>query len=350
MRDLRRRRAAEDDPVRAAERWFLTHGLSYFVPGERQAAREALRPRHFLLPLGGVVLLAAGLAVVVAWPLGRPTAIPAVLLTCGLGGALLYALFALRARPIVTWALSHTAGRLRTLLSMASRALPLLLVFVTFLFINAEAWQMSASLAPGVLWLTVLFLLMIAVVFLLVRLPEEVDRVDDAVDDAFLRRACRGTPLEQACTRLLAEGAAPARRATVTGFARWNLILVLLVLQVAQVLLLVLAVFGFFLVFGSLIMSEAVQESWTGVPSRSVPLLDTVTVELMQVSLFLAAFSGLYFTVSAVTDETYRSQFFASVTAELERAVGTRAVYLTLLETSTPAADAGHAGDASGSG
>ena len=38
----------------------------------------------------------------------------------------------------------------------------------------------------------------LAVLFLLVRLPEEVDRVDDAVDDAFIVRACAGTPLEAA--------------------------------------------------------------------------------------------------------------------------------------------------------
>ena len=43
--------------------------------------------------------------------------------------------------------------------------------------------------------------------------------------------------------------------------------------------------------------------------------------------MFLAAFSGLYFTVSAVTDETYRGQFFTAVMAELERAVAVRAVY-----------------------
>jgi hypothetical protein len=31
-----------------------------------------------------------------------------------------------------------------------------------------------------------------------------------------------------------------------------------------------------------------------------------------------------------VTDETYRKQFFAGVTDEMERAVGVRAVYLAL--------------------
>ena len=49
--------------------------------------------------------------------------------------------------------------------------------------------------------------------------------------------------------------------------------------------------------------------------------------ELVQVSVFLAAFSGLYFTVYAVTDELYRKQFFTTIVRELERAVSARAAY-----------------------
>jgi hypothetical protein len=62
------------------------------------------------------------------------------------------------------------------------------------------------------------------------------------------------------------------------------------------------------------------------------PLLGGVGMseELLQVSIFLAAFSGLYFTVYAVTDATYREQFFHEITHELERAVGVRAAYLAL--------------------
>ena len=87
------------------------------------------------------------------------------------------------------------------MVSTASRALPLLLVFIAFLFINAEAWQMTSSLDFGTLWLAALLLLGAGHGFLLVRLPEEVDQADDAVDDAFLLRACRGTPLEAVVPR-----------------------------------------------------------------------------------------------------------------------------------------------------
>jgi hypothetical protein len=52
--------------------------------------------------------------------------------------------------------------------------------------------------------------------------------------------------------------------------------------------------------------------------------------ELFQVSVFLAAFSGLYFTVYAVSDNTYRTQFFGSLMKQLHRAVGVRTVYRCL--------------------
>ena len=140
------------------------------------------------------------------------------------GAALYYALTALHARPIVGWALKRTLASLGSVVSTASRALPLLLVFIAFLFINAEAWQMTSNLDFGTLWLTAVLLLGLGAVFLLVRLPEEVDQADDAVDDAFLLRACRGTPLEQVGREMVDDpGADPAAHAEIAGFARWNL-------------------------------------------------------------------------------------------------------------------------------
>lgn len=317
--------AASSAEVRAAtDLWFVRHGLPYFVPEQRREAKAALRLRRTvpLLVLIGLAAAAAGVAL--AWVTDQFVAAPATLVSLGLLAAAFYALTALKARPIVGWALSRTFGSLRTLLPMMSRALPLLLLFVTFLFINAEVWQVSSHLAVSTLWLVALLFGVLAVGFLLVRLPEEVDRADDDVDERLLRKACRGTPLEADCDRLLDEGVDVARHAEVTGFERWNLVLVLLVIQAAQVLLLAATVFLFFMVFGSLIMNGAVVETWTD------GYANVVGPTLIQVSIFLASFSALYLTVSTVTDETYRVQFFGSVLAELERAVGMRAVYLAL--------------------
>ena len=316
------------------EAWFLSHGLPYFVAEERTAARDGLRPCR-LVPLALVlVLLAAGTGLL-AWATETPyEAGPAVWLSVAGLALLWYAATALHARPILGFALSRTLGSVRFLVPMASRALPLLLVFVTFLFVNAEAWQMTTNLPFGLLWLTVLLMFGLAVLFLLVRLPEEVDRVDDEVDDDFVVRACVGTPLEQASREVAADPLVdPQEHAQVSGFERWNLILVLLVIQSVQVLLLSVTVFVFFMLFGSLVMETETQLAWTGADTvGQAPFLSNVSLSLLKVSLFLASFSGFYFTVSAVTDETYRRQFFSVVESQLERAVGMRAVYLALRE------------------
>jgi hypothetical protein len=325
------------------DQWFLRHGLTYFVPEQRAAVRDALRVRRTLLPgvVVVVVALAAGVALVsVSGDLGAG---PALLITLSVAAIVAYGVTALRAGHILGWGLSRTFGSLRRLLPMVMRALPLLLLFVTFLFINAEVWQMAATVSIGALWLTALLFAASALAFLVVRLPEEVDKVDDDVTDEFLLRSCRDTPLEEACADLVADpAAAPASYATITGFERWNLVLSLLVVQLVQVLLIAVGVFAFFLVFGSLVMTDDVQLAWTGLDTlHSLPWLPNVSVELLRVSLFLASFSLLYLTVSTVTDEAYRAQFFGDVLRELERAVGMRAVYLALRDADERRGDGG---------
>jgi hypothetical protein len=316
----------------ATDRWFLRHGLTYFVPEERAAVRKALRPRRTVGTGAAVVVCGAAAGVVLAWASGDVGAAPALLLTLAALAALVYGVTALRAGRIVAWALRRTASSARRLLPMVMRALPLLLLFVTFLFISADVWQMAANMPTSAVWLVGLLFVATSVLFLMVRLPEEVDRVDDNVDDDFLLRACRGTPLEEPCADLVADpDADPASYATIIGYERWNLVLSLLVISLAQVVLMSVGVFLFLLIFGSLAMSDGVQLAWTQHHAlQTVPGLPNVSAELVRVSVFLSSFSLVYLTVSTVTDETFRAQFFGEVTHELERAVGMRAVYLAL--------------------
>ena len=332
-----RRADAEQDVVAQTERWFVRSGLPYFVPAERAAAREALQPRRTAPWLALTVVTAVAAAGLLLWLSGDVSLAPSTLTFVGLGAALAYAVTKLRARPILAFAASRTASGFRSLLPMVTRALPLLLVFITFLFINAEVWILSANLDGGVLWLTVLLFAAIAIGFLMVRIPEEVDGVDDRIDRALLLSASRGTPLAdeaQALVDRADDDLDLQAAAQVRGYERANLIAVLLVIQLSQILLLALAVLVFFLVFGALTTTEQVQNAWVagvGGDVHHLPYLDSVSVELLQVSVFLAAFSGLYFTVYVVTDETYRAQFFTGVLAELERAVAVRLVYRELV-------------------
>jgi len=317
-----------------AEQWFIRHGLPYFVDGERAAARRGLSPRRLVPSIVFALAVAIGLGTLVGWLDGGSTnGTAAGSAAIGVVAAV-YAATALRAWPIAVWAVARTFRSLGMLFPLVTRALPLLLLFITFLFINTEVWQVATSLEGGILWGAVLLFGAVAVGFLLARLPEELDDVDDEIHGSRLVSSCEGTPLEHAAADLV-DGEHDlfdlAEDTEITGFQKANLILVLLVSQIVQVMLLSFAVFLFFVVFGSVVMKGAVVRSWIDhYPSPLIPGLPGLTTELTQVAVFLAAFSGLYFTVYAVTDENYRRQFFTAITNELERAIGVRAVYQAL--------------------
>lgn len=288
---------AQED-VAAAEGWFVEHGLPYFVDDVRAGVARGLGRGRLLGVLAVAVVLGVAGGCGVGAGLGAAAGLGGGLTVAGIVAAA-YAVATLRAWLIVGWAVRRTLRSFGLVLPLVTRALPLLLLFITFLFINAEVWQVAASLDGGVLWVAVLLFAAIAVGFLLSRLPEELDTVD----------------------------------AGLRGLERVNLLLVLLVAQAVQVLLLALAVFAFFILFGVVAMEPSVVSQWTGgtlhPPDGAVGdwLGDRLSLELLRVSTFLAAFSGLYFTVYAVTDELYRKQFFTVVIRELEQAVEARTAY-----------------------
>lgn len=333
MADPAPRQAPPD--LAAAEQWFVDHGLPYFVDDIRAEVHRGLA-RHRLVQVGVVaVLLAVAVTVgfglaglrwpVVSWADG---VVPGI--NVGLLSVVLYGLFTLRAWVIARWAAHRTFSSLGLLFPLVTRALPLLLLFVTFLFINAEVWQVSATLDGSVMWLTVALFVVITVGFLLVRLPEELAVFDEQVDRDQLARHVTGTPLEGFHRAIDDDGAGEV---AIGGLQKANLVLMLLITQLVQVVLLSLSVFVFFVAFGLLVMAPEVVEAWTGDPLTSVPFLERANWELVQVSTFLAAFSGFYFTVYAVTDDVYRRQFFSSILRELERAVSVRAAYRALRRT-----------------
>jgi hypothetical protein len=104
------------------------------------------------------------------------------------------------------------------------------------------------------------------------------------------------------------------------------------------------AVGGFFVAFGALIISPEVIESWTGTDGRELFTLHIgdidvqVTVDLLRVSAGIAALSGLYYSVAVLTDSTYREEFLEELTGDLRSIFADRARYLDLRGGSAAAA------------
>jgi hypothetical protein len=237
--------------------------------------------------------------------------------------------------PIARWATRRLFRSLGGTVLLFARAIPLLLLFVTFLFINAEVWQISANL-NGPLFVATLGLFgLIGTTFVLVRLPSEVAGLGRFDSWDRVRAACGGTP---------AEGFAPSGSRTppeaALTRAQWgNVGLMVLFGQMLQVLLVGGLVFAFLVLLGLLVMPESVVAAWTQLPVRYLgPQLSLlgrevrISEELLRVSSFLASFSALYFAVTAVTDASYREEFFEDVVGEVRQTFAVRAAYLDALK------------------
>ena len=231
--------------------------------------------------------------------------------------------------PILRWAASLLVRDVAGVVGLFARALPLLLVFLTFLFINAEVWRMAGRLDGERFGLLLGLFALMTVVFALFRLPAEIAEIERFSGAERIADLVQGTPVEDI---ELAEGAlrvdAPLTRSQWT-----NAGVVVLISLATQVLFVSVLVWGFFVVLGILAFDEGLIASWTESEPQVLAEVSglqgaVVTAELLQVATFLAAFSGFYFTISVVTSQDYRDEFFEEIVGELRQAFAVRAVYL----------------------
>ncbi|MEM1332381.1 MAG: hypothetical protein AAGG08_02890 [Actinomycetota bacterium] len=373
-----------DAELDAMERWFVDRGLPHFV--ERRADTDVLDAWTRALPLLVVAYLLLGLQALDlrAWTLeenvataalviviavgtwgvsnrlrGRPTfarpvdidapelvlffvgpTLPALLFgqladaveTVVIAAAILTVIYlwsAYGGGPLTRWAFRKSRRQLGDLLSLVSRALPLLLLFNAFLFINAEVWEVAGTLDDLAFWLTVGTFFGLGATFAVTRVP-------GVIRDISTFRTW------QEIDQLVADTPAASVRLPDTSYERErpsfrqriNIALLVLFGQALQITLVVVAIVGFFIGFGFIAISIETITGWTRVEDVSVLAEVTVTDDrwvltepLLRVAGFLGAFSGMYFTVVLTTDQTYRDEFEDEVGPEIETALAVRTAY-----------------------
>jgi hypothetical protein len=299
--------------------------------------RALTRPARVGLPEVLIFVLAPGLGTAVIggqWAQGLTIAIVNLLL---LGTIYLVASYGLI--PLTRWALGKTVRELGAVAGLLGRALPLLLLFQIVLFVNTEMWQVADAFDRWLLGAVIGLFVLIGLGFLITRLPRELDRLATFASVEELEEVVAGTP----ATSLVQAHEGDLHPAPLSARQRGNVLLVALFSQGLQVLLVTLIVGGFFVVFGLLtIEPETVMTSWLEHGGHEVAVFwiggheFVLTKELLKVSIFLAAFSGLYFTVVLVTDATYREEFFDEILAELRQSFAVRSVYLRARGASDP--------------
>ena len=233
--------------------------------------------------------------------------------------------------PILRWGARRLIRDAKDVLGLFARALPLLLIFVTFMFITAEVWQMAGTIELVRLLAVIGLFALVAAAFLISRLPHELSDLATFERPERVIELAQGTPATSlGVTTGSLRMDAPLRP------AQWTNVGLVVLVALAQRVLFVGALVGvFFLVFGLLAIDRSTIASWTQSDPRV--LLDlrwlgtVVTVELLQVVTFMAAFSGFYFTINVLTNREYRDEFFEEVVGDVRQAFAVRAVYLGAL-------------------
>jgi hypothetical protein len=255
------------------------------------------------------------------------------LLVFGIG----YAATSFGLLSMLRWAFIEMFRHVGSVLTLMARSLPLTLVFATFLFLNAELWQVASDFTPVLFGLAVGLLVLVGALFVLLRLPAEVDdlRTFSSWDDVLAVAA--NAPLGEVARNVKGTpSVVPLSR------RHWlNVSLVWLFVQSVQILLVSVLIAGFYGVFGLFTVRESTIRQWTtlGEGDALDPLWRlslgggemVVTWELVQVAVFLGAFSGLQFAVQTLIDDHHRKEFLAPVIEDVREALAVREVYLATI-------------------
>ncbi len=241
--------------------------------------------------------------------------------------AVIYVVTSYGVLPLMAWAASQTFSRVGSVGRMLTRALPLLLLFTTFLFINAEVWQVAGTLEGPVYIVTLALFFLLGSAFVLSRVPEVIRSVNSFEDWSDVAEQLQGTPAEG--IELPAHGDPMERSLSIR--QRVNIGMVSVFSQAILITFVAVILALFFMLFGLLAIPEATAAFWTQLPEVHVIAHWNVggrtlvlTEPLLRVAGFLGAFTGMYFTVVLGTDATYRGEFAEDAGPQIRQALAVR--------------------------
>jgi hypothetical protein len=231
-----------------------------------------------------------------------------VLTACGVGS-------------ILAWAVQMTMSNLAAAGSLATRALPLLLL--TFLvFFNSPVWLMAATVSRPRLWLALVFLTVIAAAFVVTVTADRVRPIMEGnpADDYSARLA--GTPFETMPD--------PLRVRALSRGERLNVLFVVVASQLSQILIIAAMTALLFLILGLILLSPELLAAWTrngrsdgSVLGMTIPVPDS----LIQITFFLGALTFMYISARTVSDAEYRTRFFDPLVDDLRLTLRARNRY-----------------------
>ncbi len=292
-----------------------------------------LRGRRLLAPPEriGRIELAAFVLVPTMLPLLFGGDLTGALLTVTTMLIILGVVYLVTVYALVSLALWAAKEMLRTLgrtFRLFTRGLPLLLLGFMFLFINAEAWQSAGQISLVHLGAVAALFILLAAAFLMTQIPREMRGLNDWESWSEIVAHVEEAPVIVDEPPSSTELTAP-----LGNLEKANLFLVFSVTQGLRLLLVSAMVGALFVVIGLIVISPETITLWTQqspdvIARYTVFDIDLVlTAELIQVSVFLAFFAAVYFSVYTTTNATLREEFFEDMVGEARQNLAVRAVY-----------------------
>ena len=242
---------------------------------------------------------------------------------------------------ILGWSLKHAIHQLASLPPMIAKVLPVLMVSVLFIFVNADLWKLANGLSFPRTW-AVLGLMGLLAVFVVVTTSLERtarllgrSRGDDIArfsdNDYEYAAALEGGIWNTAQDWVEEKKILEHRPLKI---APWSNLIIPMIGQIIQATLFMLLVFGFFMGFSSIAISDTTIESWMTVKPEHLKILgvDTnINAVVIKVSMIVAVFSGLNFVATTSSDEKYARSFLKPMIERIKHILIIRDIYLGLL-------------------
>ncbi|WP_368866966.1 D-mannonate dehydratase [Rothia mucilaginosa] len=243
---------------------------------------------------------------------------------------------------ILGWSFKHAIHQLASLPPMIAKVLPVLMVSVLFIFVNADLWKLANGLSFPRTW-AVLGLMGLLAVFVVVTTSLERttrllgrsrgDNIASFSESDYERAAALEGGIWNTAQDWAEEKKILEHRPLK--IAPWgNLIIIPMIGQIIQATFFMLLVFGFFMGFSSIAISDTTIESWMTVKPEHLKILgvDTnINAVVIKVSMIVAVFSGLSFVATTSSDEKYARSFLKPMIARIKHILIIRDIYLGLL-------------------
>lgn len=331
--------------IRDVHDWFLGRGLPLVLTRRVRSRSLIVRSAPVVSGIGALIALTALVAdfsdghvdaativrlAIMALVL---TAAPFVLYALHQAGTAVLAIWLtyLGIGSIALWAFRFAWVQFSALGTLMSRALPLLMLTVVVYF-TGELWQLSARMTRERLWQTIGFLSLVALLFMVVTIRDEVAALrEDRTGRQDTATLLAGTPLA---------GESDSARTPLSLGEQVNVVAVMVVAQAIQVVFFTTGLFAFFLALGTIAIPDDVTVLWSAEQSCPIgqpPCAGTwfgihvpIPQTVVHTSLFVAVLSGLYFTVSTSVDPLYRQRFFDPLIADVAVSLAGRDAYLEM--------------------